>query len=395
MDLWKSLNGMVQMEMICADPGTAITQINHTGITLHHADRAEEDIITRFYVRRQDVKKLKQLAEKRGYELLLFREVGIYWIIRRLIKRPILTVGVLLFLFLAMFLPTRVFFFEIEGNTTIPSRLILEKCQQCGISFGASRREIRSEKMKNALLEAIPQLQWAGINTYGCRAVISVGDRTQAEQPQTDNGVCSIVATRDGVITQCTATRGNLICRTGQAVKAGEVLISGYTDCGIAIQATRAQGEIYAATNRSVTAVLPEKWQSQASKTATEKKYSVIIGKKRINFYKGSGISDASCDKMYSESYVTLPGGFQLPVIFVTETLIFSDETGVTLSQPDLSGFADRYLQQQMVGGTVVSCQEDIWTEDGLYKYQGNYACTEMIGQVRNEEIIKPYEQHD
>jgi sporulation protein YqfD len=392
MDLWKSLNGMVQIRLTSADPAAAISQINAAGITVYGADREDDDIITRFSVRRQDVQKLKALAQKRGYDLTLSRRSGIYWIGKQFLHRPVLTVGILLFLLIAMYLPTRVLFFEIEGNTVIPTRLILEKCQECGISFGASRREVRSEKMKNALLQAIPELQWAGINTSGCTAVITVRERTPAQLPQADCGVSSIVAKRDGVITEITTTKGNPVCKVGQAVKAGEVLISGYTDCGITIQATRARGEVYAATNRNLTAVSPLQWQSRGSKTVTEKKYSVIIGKKRINFYKGSGISGATCDKMYEESYVTLPGGFRLPIILVTESWVYCEESDVTLQEPNLSGFANRYLLEQMIAGKVVSRLEQGSAENGLYRFQGNYACTEMIGQVRSEETIKPYE---
>lgn len=392
MDLWRSLNGMVQIKLTSADPAAAISQINAAGITVYGANREDDDIITCFTVGRQDVKKLKVLAEKRGYDLTVIRRRGIYWIGKRFLRRPILTVGILLFLLIAMYLPTRVFFFRIEGNTTIPTRLILEKCQQCGISFGVSRSEVRSEKMKNALLQAIPDLQWAGINTSGCTAIITVRERTPAQLPNAQCGVSSIVARRDGVITQITTTKGNPVCKVGQAVKAGEMLISGYTDCGIAIQATRAQGEVYAATNRTLTAVTPLNWDAQGSKSATTKKYSVIIGKKRINFYKGSGISDATCDKMYEESYVTLPGGFRLPIIIVTESWTYYEDDRVTLPEPSLSNFADRYLRELMIAGTVVSRSEQGSTENGIYTFHGNYACTEMIGQVRNEETIKPDE---
>ena len=392
MDLWKSLNGMVQIELTSADPAAAISQINTAGIGIYGAKREDGDIVSRFRIRRQDMKKLRALAEKRGYDVTVSRKSGIYWIAKRLLHRPVLTVGALLFLVIAMYLPTRVFFFEIEGNTTIPTRLILEKCSQCGISFGASRREVRSEKMKNALLQAIPELQWAGINTSGCTATITVRERTPSQMPQQECGVSSIVAARDGVVTQIVATNGNPVCKVGQAVKAGEILISGYTDCGIIIQATRAEGEVYAATNRAISAVSPLNWRSKGTKIASEKKYSVIIGKKRINFYKGSGISDTTCDKMYEESYITLPGGFRLPVIIVTETYYYYEDVPVTLQTPDMSGFARRYLQNQMIAGTVTSCQEDGWTEDGIYRFQGNYACAEMIGRVRSEETVKPYE---
>lgn len=392
MDFWKSLNGMVRVALTAADPAAAISQISAAGIRIFDAYRLDDDIILHFSLRRQDLKRLKVLAQSRGYDLRLERRRGIYWIGKQLLMRPILTTGILLFLVIAMYLPTRVLFIEIEGNSAIPTRLILEKCQQCGISFGASRREVRSEKMKNALLQAIPELQWAGINTSGCTATITVRERSASVLPEKTSGVCSIVAKRDGVITQIITENGNPICSVGQAVKAGDVLISGYTDCGIAIRATQAKGEVYAATNRSFEAVAPLNYQRKGQKTAEEKKYSVIIGKKQINFYKGSGISGRTCDKMYEESYVTLPGGFQLPIRIAKETIIYYEEDEVTLQPPELSEFAYRYLQEQMIAGRILSQEVDAWTDGGLYRFKGNYACTEMIGQVRSEETIKPYE---
>ena len=95
---------------------------------------------------------------------------------------------------------------------------------------------------------------------------------------------------------------------------------------------------------------------------------------------------------MYEESYVTLPGGFRLPIILVTESWVYCEESDVTLQEPNLSGFANRYLLEQMIAGKVVSQLEQGSAENGLYRFQGNYACTEMIGQVRSEETIKPYE---
>jgi hypothetical protein len=48
-------------------------------------------------------------------------------------------------------------------------------------------------------------------------------------------------------------------------------------------------------------------------------RYSILLGKKRINFYKGSGIYDGSCVKMVSQYHLTLPGDYVLPVTVVKE----------------------------------------------------------------------------
>lgn len=392
MNFWHSAAGMVRVKLMCADPVGALAAVNRAGIDVYQLTREDDEITAFFSVRRSDLRKLQKLCDKKWYELHYAGKSGVYWTAQNLLRRPVLVLGLLLFLTAVFYIPSRVFFVRIEGNVNIPDRLILETCAQCGIGFGASRKDVRSERMKNALLEAIPELQWAGINTSGCVATVTVRERSDEESGKETGGVCSIVAACDGVITECTVVSGNRVCRVGQAVRAGDLLVSGYTDCGICIRATRAEAEVYALTQRNLTAVTPTQWQQEGENTASEKKYALIIGKKRINFYKGSGISGTTCDKIYSENYVTLPGGFILPVAIVTEVWTASTQETVELDREGvLPAFAESYLKTQMIAGSVLQGDETVTQEEGLLCLQGNYACSEMIAQVRNEEIIKPY----
>lgn len=393
MELWHSLNGMLQAELVSADTAGAVTRFFESGITIYDAEYLD-DLTVRFQIRRQDYKKIRLLAEKRGDVLKLLKKRGLYWTGKGLLKRPVLMLGILAILILGTYLPTRIFFIRVEGNTTVPTNLILEQAAQCGIAFGADRSEVRSEKMKNALLEAMPELQWAGINTQGCVATISVREREIVEKTVKTAGVSSIIAARDGVILSVTATRGSAVCKVGQAVKAGEVLISGYTDCGISIRAEASDGEVYALTEQNLHICTPLECSVRGDMTRQEKKYSLIIGKNRINFYKGSGISDTTCDRMYEENYITLPGGFVLPVAVVTEVWTYYDCTEETALPEEqigqLSEFAADYLREQMVAGQILSASETVTTEDGALWLNGKYACREMIGRVQKEEIIRP-----
>lgn len=395
MDFWKSLGGMLRVELTTADPAGTLGTINAAGITIYHAQQ-ESDLVLRFGVQRQDYRRLRALTKKRGEKLELSRRQGLYWVLRQLIRRPVLVAGILLILILTLYLPTRILFVEVEGNLQIPVQEILERAEGCGIGLGASRRLVRSERMKNRLLSSIPDLQWAGINTYGCRAVISVRERTQPEDKPEEHGISSIVATREGVIREITVLRGEPLCKVGQAVKSGQVLISGYMDRGICIRGTRAQGEIFAETERNLTAVLPSDYAVRGKKTGSEKKYSLIIGKKRINFYKGSGISDSSCDKMYSVRYLTLPGGFRLPIALVTEEWSYYDSEVVTMeedrAQQVLTNRAGAYLLSVMTAGQIQTRHENLQWSDGVYCLKGRYACLEMIGKTRLEENLESYE---
>lgn len=390
MDFWKSLSGMIILNLTSADPAASLTAINRAGITAYNA--VQMDSMTfRFVIRRGDYSRLAALCAKRGDTLKLFRHAGLYWRLKGLLARPFLLCGIAILLILVFFLPTRIYFVKVEGNVQIPDRYILEEAEHCGISFGASRSHVRSERVKNALLSAIPELQWAGVNTSGCIATISVRERTDTQPEKNTATVTRIVALRDGVIRSCTVTRGNSLCQVGQAVRAGEVLVSGYTDCGLCVKAQRAQAEIYAETERTGETVTPAVWSIRGEILETTKKYGLILGKKRINFFHNSGILDTTCAKIYEETCLTLPGGFELPIRFFTETWTryrVSDESEDPEHAAQLLGwFTKNDLTQHMIAGRILSAEEQVTQSGSTYRLSGKYACLELIGQEENEEI--------
>lgn len=393
MELWRSLSGMVLLSITTADPAAAIRSLEKSGFPVFQLQYADE-LTFRCLVPKAAVSQLPALLRGCGGEWDIVQYPGLYWKIKSFLARPVLMIGLALILAFWVLLPTRVFFFRVEGNEVIPTALILEKAADCGIKFGADRREIRSEKMKNALLSAIPELQWAGINTAGCVATISVRERQRTEPLENAQGVSSIVAARDGIIQSCTVTQGSAVCKVGQAVKAGQVLISGYTDCGLTIRGEQAKGEVSALTQHSITLLAPVNWLHRGEKTRETKKFSLIIGKKRINFYKGSGILDTGCVKMYEENYLTLPGGFQLPIAIVTEHWCYYECADVTATEETMAtvlpSLAESYLLTQMVAGQILHSNTVLSQRDGVMYMEGTYSCTEVIGVQRSEEMIIP-----
>ena len=391
MGLWKSLAGVVYIEITSASPGDVLTAANNQGIPLFDITYVG-DLCVKANIYRYDLRALIKLLSRRGEKLKIIRKSGLYFTVANLRKRPVLVAGLAFLFLLMLYLPTRIFFVRVEGTESIPAQLIIERAQACGIGFGASRREVRSERMKNALLEAIPELQWAGINTAGCVAVISVQERSTAAEEEQTKGVSSIVALRDGIINEITVLRGNALCKVGQAVKEGQVLVSGYTDCGIFIKAETAKAEIMAQTLHSLKTVTPVSHTKRGAVVKEEISYSLRVGKNIINFCKDSGISDTTCVKMYKEDYLTLPGGFQLPIALVTEHLVYYENEACDVSDVDafvwMEDLSKTYLHSQMIAGRIVTTNLSTEVQEGICRQYGEYACIEMIGQVRSEEII-------
>ncbi len=396
---WQFLLGRRELEVTCADRVALINALNNAKIRLQNVIY-NNDLTIRVTIAECDLKRMLKIAEKLGASVKERGRSGAYPFAIAILQRPVLLVFLGILLLLVCYIPSRVFFISIEGNTTIPYKLIVETAQECGIDFGASRRQVRSEKMKNALLEKIPQLQWAGINTRGCTAVISVREKTTQDVEKTaENTVCSIVAARDGVIQNCTVFQGNPLCSVGQAVKAGQTLVSGYMDCGIVIKTTCADAEINALTFRELEVISPAPAAERGEMIKQKNCYSLQIGKKLIKLSKDSGNSGTECVKIYMEKYLCLPGGFRLPVTLVKETFCFYEDAAESQTMSDsgdwLSGFSKSYLEGAMIAGKIMTAQEEISSgEDACYLY-GKYACMEMIGQVKYEQKLLKDEQND
>lgn len=390
MGLFRSLEGTVRLELTSADVAGALRRINEMGVPVSDVQTIS-DLTVCFCISRRSLKLVEQMAQRKGERVRLMGRQGLFWTLLALRRRPVLIGGLLLLMLLSLYLPSRVLFVEVEGNATVSDRLILEAAQTAGIRFGASRRAVRSEKMKNALLGAVPELQWAGVNTYGCTAVISVRERAQDSASHEEELVTSIVASRDGVIIACTVTSGNALCGVGQAVQKGQVLVSGYTDCGQTVVSTRARGEIFAQTSHELTVIAPAEVGVRGAILSKKTNFSLRVGKKRINFKKGSGISDATCVKMYTQYHLTLPGGYRLPVTLIRETVL-SNEVQTQLCREEeaklqLSDAAKEYLRQQMVALTIQDAQEEFLSDGITCRLIGHYGCIEMIGREQSEQI--------
>lgn len=371
-------------ELTCGDIPNALELIRSAGIPIENLVSRDE-LTLRFQTERRFGTALRQLLEPRGIRLVRLRRLGMTRHIRSWLRRPILLASLALILWLTAWLPTRVLFIRVEGNRAVPARLILEKAERWGISFGADREAVRSERVKNALLEELPQLQWIGVNTSGCVATIQVRER-KLPDPEIPPA-SEIVAVRDGMIRTCTIGQGTALCVPGQVVRAGQTLVSGLTDCGRMILVTGASGEIRAETSRSAVVRIDENCLHRGEPVAVTEKISLLIGKKRINFFKDSGILDGTCVKMYSEYYMTLPGGFRLPLGIGIETAEYY--AAVDHSQPPDPGFMERYarayLLSHMTAGEILEAR----TSGEGNRLYAHYICLEMIGQNRYEEFTQ------
>lgn len=390
MRLFQSLAGSITATITTADQIGFLQRIRDSGIELKNV-QIQDDLTIQFECKRAEYSKIRKILRGRGDKLSVLERNGLFWTIINLRRRPVLISGLLLFAVLGSIVPGHVFFVQVEGNAVVPTRLIVETAAQCGITIGMKTRNVRSEDVKNLLLSRLPQLEWVGVNTNGCVAMISVKERNTKEEEERQPGISSIYAKDDGIILSATAYQGSLLCKPGDAVVAGQKLISGLMDHGICIRGTAAKGSIVAMTDHHFTTISPSIYVARAESRSVERKYALLIGKKRINLYKGSGILDTTCAKIKSVWYITLPGGFAVPLGIACETYTTYRQRTVCMNDGGSSAYAYSYILSQLVEGQILSYSERLEERDDAVILYGHYICRESLGISRTEENFEEY----
>ena len=377
------------LQITCAEPERFLHKLANSGIILRDVIKRDEFSVE-LKICGKYVKVFNDVADRCGCDVHIQKVSGLASIIAMCRRRFVLFVCFAMLLFLTLYIPSRILFVFVDGNSFINSEKILQAAELVGISFGADRKDVRSEKVKNALLKAIPDLKWVGVNTYGCVAIISVTERENINiYDDTGSAVRGIYASRDGIISSITVTKGTALCKLGEAVTAGQLLVSGYTDCGLHVRAERAQGDVRAVTRRKINAVTPNYQLDRNRISVTERNWSIQIGKKRIKLYKGSGNSTTSCGKIYETYEVILPGGFKLPLAVVKETVIHYESGGAQIDAEDdmLKKLACNYILGDMLAGNVIDMDIEVSQDDDFYTISGVFTCDEIIGRLQKEGI--------
>lgn len=376
--------GTIQVIVASADPAAALTAWGKAGLRFWGM-KTDGQLMLRISLYQIDLKKLLRISERRGDKVEVIARLGLGRDLFRLLHRPGLAAGLLLLLVMMTALPKRIWFLRIEGNAAVSQRQIQAAAEESGLYFMASVPEIKGETVKNRMLNLVPELSWVGVRFEGGIVTLSVREQEVTPEIRDLRRAANVVAARSGIITSMNVLGGQAVCKPGQAVLEGELLVSGYVDCQTHTQVTQADAEVFALTQRELDAVLPAVWAGKGEKQDAKTCVSLIFGRKRINLLGNSGILPATYDKITAVHTLTLPGGYILPLrLCVERGAAYKAERAVPLTpEVSLAEFGAAYTARQMLAGRILDGRTDFSRENDVFRLTGVYTCNEMIARQR------------
>lgn len=322
------LRGSVRLEVTGDFPERFLNLCAQRGTRFWGVEQPDGHTL-RLTVAWRDRKGLDELAERTGCVVTQGERRGAPPFLLRFKGRYALLAGLFLALGAAVFLSQFVWTVTVEGNETVPDRIILSELGRQGLRPGVYGPSLAVREVANRALLNLEDLSWMAVNLHGIRAQVVVRERVKRPE-LVDESICGdIVAEAPGIVTRIEAWSGDAAVEEGATVLPGEVLIRGsvrmdpplYSENPPLWMPVRAMGRVEGRTWRTLTAVIPLTADVKVLTGARETRYALNILDRRVIFFRNSGISYPMYDKITEMRNLTLPGGRVLPFSLCRETV--------------------------------------------------------------------------
>ena len=379
----KNKYARVKAEVFGALPERLVNAAAAAGLELWNLERKSENTLS-FELYESCLDSLRELAGKCFVELSITHCAAER---RRVLKKRAVLLLLCMLCGLGLMLSS-LFIWKIEvyGAKHVSRAAVLRALEDSGIYVGSFWPGIKADEVRSVFMPQLPEVGWMTVNISGSRAVVLINERQEKPEIYKESSAADLVAAKTGLLRRVSVLAGKAEAEAGQAVAAGEKLASGRLESIMGSERlVRARGSVMADTWYEIDAVCPEEMEIKTDTGLARHRFSLVFGKRRINFYISSGKAIDECDKIINEYALGLEGFFALPVKLVHERIVSYDTVS---SQGYDTQAMSRQLARLLEAEAKGQILQSTFTEsvsDGLYVLTLRAHCIENI--ARTQEI--------
>ncbi len=203
---------------------------------------------------------------------------------------------------------------RVEGAEGEDISETLEQLSDAGVYVGARWSKIDKNAAEAQLLSLSDGVAWLNINRRGTVAYVTVKPKDSFEKEKTEPLYSNITANADAVIEEVNVKSGYALVKPGDAVKRGDILISGIIPGELGGGFCRAEGTVRGRVSEHYSVFVSESVSEKVhiSEGKSDKEYKILGFS--VNILKNSGNSNSMCDIIEYKSDVMLFGKYKLPI---------------------------------------------------------------------------------
>lgn len=223
MKVWKFFPGYVNIGIVGKYPERLLNRCFDDGLVLFGLERHEWG--TSAVVRARDFKRLHRLNRGSGVGIRILKKRGMPRLTALFRRNAVFIAALTAFITLAFIASTRVWFIRIR-TVSVPEAEIAEKLKELNAYVGAPKRGFTTGGVAESL-DLDPRIANARVKLEGVTLTVDISETIGEAPGRETSSSASIYADKDCVIRFISAARGHAAVREGQAVEAGDLLITG------------------------------------------------------------------------------------------------------------------------------------------------------------------------
>ncbi len=383
--LYDLARGVTKIEASGAQPERILNYCAENGIEFWSASPCRDFSIT-FCVHASYADSLLARSGKNGLDVKLISETGGRKLKLGAKRRAVFLLAFVLCVSLAAVSSLFLWRIEISGNDKLSDAEILRKLAECDVDYGAYWPALSSDEIRSHIVSEIPEIAWLSLNVRSSKAEIIVHERIDKPDIVNEKSPCDIIASKSGVIRKMSVLEGESAAIVGNAVAKGDVLVRGLMSSETGDERyVHSMAQVIADTWYEISAQTPLLEERKTEKSGRNTAFSLVIGKKRINFFSDSRNKCDSCDKINKLKYISLGDVFTLPVGYAVERTTQYETSLLPIDEDEAVGRMKENLKnelQRRIGdGQIVSEEYSVSKTDAVMTVTLRAQCTENIAK--------------
>ncbi len=326
--------------------------------------------------------RLRPLARKTGVKIKTVKKCGLPFYLSEHSDRVGLIAGAIFAIIFMLIMNCFLWCIDASGSEKYSSSQIIEAAEKAGVRHGIFIFGFDEDKAAREIYKLFDnELSWVTVNIKGSRASIEVRDTDKTGETQTDDKEpCNIVADFDGVILSDETYSGIKSISKGNAVKKGDLLISGVMDnMDLSVTYYKAKGKFTAL--RANSEEVSEKYDDKIMKyTECNKYYKLYLFGLKIplGFYDDKADEDIFKMSFYLQyAGETLPFGIECVFKAKYESCAAEKERAHILAADRYSSLCfDKYKNTKLLKSDI-----KLISDNSGVKITGEHQCIDFIGE--------------
>lgn len=342
-------------------------------------------------------RKLESAAKDRGISIRPVKKRGLPFFARTVKNRWGLFLGMAVCVAAVWISSLFIWELDVSGNDRVSKGEILDALAELGVKTGTCRLSVNQEYISNEILQKIPELSWIAVNVSGSHGQVLVKEADPAPTMIDENTPTLVYAKKSGIISKITVLDGSSLFKVGDAVCAGETIVTGKMDSiSSGARFVHAMAQVYAETKYDLSAQMPENVTVKSYTGAKKTRFALILGGKRVNLYFFGGNPWPYYDKITTVSPLRIWGGTVLPFTLVKDVYKKYEPAAGSVNTEAAESLLKARLSEQLrreIGedGEILSVDFFTASEGGMLTVTMSAKCLEQIGTEREmapEELL-------